>query len=327
MQFITCSHCLVVFLDGRTDGRTCRYEENEILSTMPPAMKLDFASHLYFKFLSVVPLFTGLPTALLHSLCTIMEPMLAVHGQVIYTQGSSGTEMYMLLSGELEITHINGLGQSERLGFLSDGAFFGALLRVAHYHPQWTIGPIRTSSQRDLEMPFAAAGETPILDNTSAAEIRRRTVTAVTDCKLCFISKKNMVSLKEIYPELALRLMRCTRTEKGRVNKKSKKYRAALGAAGITKFATQSFQEQKALKEKNHIMQNGGSLGAPAEGDDQHKNGGNGIAATVVRGVSTTAADTMSSLLSELKKTESLVEERHTHDRSVSCQPASQPAS
>jgi hypothetical protein len=100
---------------------------------MPPAMKLDFASHLYFKFLSVVPLFTGLPTALLHSLCTIMEPMLAVHGQVIYTQGSSGTEMYMLLSGELEITHINGLGQSERLGFLSDGAFFGALLRVAHY--------------------------------------------------------------------------------------------------------------------------------------------------------------------------------------------------
>jgi hypothetical protein len=41
------------------------------------------------------------------------------------------------------------------------------------------------------------------------------------------------VSLKEVYPELALRLMRCTRTEERRVNKKGKRYRAALGEAGI----------------------------------------------------------------------------------------------
>jgi hypothetical protein len=73
------------------------YEEGEIMETMPPAMKLEFASHLYFKFLSATPLFQGLPVALLHSLCTIMEPMLAVRGQIIYTQGSSGTEMYALL--------------------------------------------------------------------------------------------------------------------------------------------------------------------------------------------------------------------------------------
>jgi hypothetical protein len=41
------------------------------------------------------------------------------------------------------------------------------------------------------------------------------------------------VALKEVYPELALRLMRCTRTEDHRVNKKGKKYRAALYEAGI----------------------------------------------------------------------------------------------
>eukprot|EP01050_Picozoa_sp_SAG11_P002121 SAG11_NODE_103_length_16571_cov_49.569208_4_plen_49_part_00 len=39
---------------------------------------------------------------------------------MIYTEGSTGKEMYMLLSGELEIT-----ARGERLGFLSDGAFFG----------------------------------------------------------------------------------------------------------------------------------------------------------------------------------------------------------
>eukprot|EP01043_Picozoa_sp_COSAG02_P055844 COSAG02_NODE_6538_length_3509_cov_31.003603_4_plen_373_part_00 len=83
------------------------YEENEIMETMPPAMKLDFASHLYFKFLSVTPLFQGLPVSLLHSLCTIMEPMLAVHGQVIYTQDSSGTEMYVLLHQNSAISRLS----------------------------------------------------------------------------------------------------------------------------------------------------------------------------------------------------------------------------
>eukprot|EP01043_Picozoa_sp_COSAG02_P055842 COSAG02_NODE_6538_length_3509_cov_31.003603_2_plen_146_part_00 len=41
------------------------------------------------------------------------------------------------------------------------------------------------------------------------------------------------VALKQLYPELALRLMRCTRTDDHRVNKKGKKYRAALGEAGV----------------------------------------------------------------------------------------------
>jgi hypothetical protein len=40
-----------------------------------------------------------------------------VRGQVIYAEGSAGKEMYLLLSGELEIT-----ANGERLGFLSDGA-------------------------------------------------------------------------------------------------------------------------------------------------------------------------------------------------------------
>jgi hypothetical protein len=39
-------------------------------------------------------------------------------------------DRYLLLSGELEITHRDNLGLSHRLGFLSDGAFFGE--GVAH---------------------------------------------------------------------------------------------------------------------------------------------------------------------------------------------------
>ena len=75
------------------------------------------------------------------------------------------------------------------MGFLSDGAFFG---------------------------------ETPVLDSSSGAEIRRRTVQAMVDCKLCYIHKDNLAEVAALYPELALRLKRCSRTEV-KINKKGKK--------------------------------------------------------------------------------------------------------
>jgi hypothetical protein len=97
--------------------------------------------------------------------------------------------------------------QGERLGFLSDGAFFG---------------------------------ETPILDAaTTSAQLRQRTVTAVTDCKLVWIgqvgaksqgpcvlcaidpavstspvpvgAQDSIEDLKTRYAELALRLRQCSR--------------------------------------------------------------------------------------------------------------------
>ena len=162
-------------------------------------MKLVFSTQLYEKFLREIPLFRGLPTSLIHSLCSIVVPIQAVRGQVIYAEGTTGKEIYLLLSGELEIT-----ANGERLGFLSDGAFFG---------------------------------ETPILDDASQAEIRRRTVTAMVECKLCYLHKDEMKSMCERYPELALRLKRCARTET-KVNKKGRKYIATMAeATGGPSFA------------------------------------------------------------------------------------------
>lgn len=160
-------------------------------------MKLVFSTQLYEKFMREVPLFRGLPTSLIHSICSIVVPIQAVRGQVIYAEGTTGKEMYLLLSGELEIT-----ANEERLGFLSDGAFFG---------------------------------ETPILDDASYAEVRRRTVTAMVDCKLCYLHKDGMLSMRERYPELALRLKRCARTET-KVNKKGRKFIAAMAAASGGSF-------------------------------------------------------------------------------------------
>ena len=94
--------------------------EGQILNTMPPAMRSEFSVYIYAKFVCQVPIFRGLPSALINAICCMCQPMIAVCNQVVLQEGSSGTEMYIVLSGEMEISH-----QGQRLGFLSDGAFFG----------------------------------------------------------------------------------------------------------------------------------------------------------------------------------------------------------
>ena len=95
-------------------------EEAAILNAMTPAMKIEFATFLYSKFVANVPLFHGLSPGIIRALCDCVEPTFAVRQQVIYHEGSTGREMYIVISGELEIS-----AAGTRLGFISDGGFFG----------------------------------------------------------------------------------------------------------------------------------------------------------------------------------------------------------
>ena len=172
-----------------------------MIGQMPPSMRLEFSTHLYATHLAQIPLFRGLGNSVIHTLCDIVEPMLAVRSQVIYSEGSVGKEMYILICGELEVTC-----NKVRLGFLSDGAFFG---------------------------------ETPLLEVAcSEAERRRRTVTAMTACKLCFITQDAMQKIMPKYPELALRLKRCARFSKRQINRKGKRFKLAQEEAGLLKSSS-----------------------------------------------------------------------------------------
>jgi hypothetical protein len=48
----------------------------------------------------------------------------------------------------------------------------------------------------------------PVLENSSEAEVRKRTVTAVTPSKLVFIRAERIQKVRELYPELTMRLRR-----------------------------------------------------------------------------------------------------------------------
>ena len=103
----------------------------------------------------------------------------------------------MVMSGEVEV-----IENDVRLGFLSEGAFFG-------------------------EAPVLGMGE-------SGTEIRRRTVRAVTETELCFLSRGAVSELCDDYPELEARLKRFTQSGMG-LNAKR------LMKAGLTRTDLKTF--------------------------------------------------------------------------------------
>ena len=170
---------------------------NEMVDNMPPAMASALSEFLYGRFLGTVPLFKGLSKEVVAGLCAKVKPMNAMKNQNIIKQGESGKEMYMVMSGEVEV-----IENDVRLGFLSEGAFFG-------------------------EAPVLGMGE-------SGTEIRRRTVRAVTETELCFLSRGAVSELCEDYPELEARLKRFTQSGMG-LNAKR------LMKAGLTRTDLKTF--------------------------------------------------------------------------------------
>lgn len=153
------------------------FNEGEILSEMPPSMGSELSTFLYGHFLKTIPLFRGLGDEVIFRLCRAVLPMMAIKGQVVIEEGSPGTEMYLLMKGEVEVSKGGAI-----LGFLSEGSFFGEI-------------PVLSVS-RPTER---GRGEEP------GSEIRTRTVKAVTDCQLCFLTRERTRELQSCYPELEAR--------------------------------------------------------------------------------------------------------------------------
>jgi CRP-like cAMP-binding protein len=171
------------------------YNPEEIMTAMPPGMRNEFAHLLYEGFLEDVPMFRGLSTEIVTALCNIIVPMVVVKGQIIIAEGSTGSELYLLMIGELEISK-----SGERLGFLSDGAFFG---------------------------------EVALLSSETGSEIRSRTVVAVTDSKICFLPLPDLTQIMRRYPEFEMRIRKISRFGRPKVNRKGNKYKEVRKLAAV----------------------------------------------------------------------------------------------
>eukprot|EP01052_Picozoa_sp_SAG31_P020733 SAG31_NODE_1572_length_7850_cov_28.848794_4_plen_356_part_00 len=166
-----------------------------ILQDMPPTMGSDVLSHLYSRFLGTIPLFRGLSDEVLNALCRKVQPITTVAGQEIIREGDTGSEMYMVMKGEVEV-----LQDGARLGFLAEGAFFGEIPVLLGMALDFAIVPYRSQYLVVYCLHVHAEG--------SGTETRVRTVRAVSACELCFLTRTAAKELRAVYAELDARLRR-----------------------------------------------------------------------------------------------------------------------
>ena len=173
---------------------------NEFFSDVPPSMRMKLLSYLYGSVIARNPLFRGLANEVVSTLCQKAKALYVMPNQKIINEGEPGKEMYMVISGELEVTQ-----NQQRLGFLGEGSFFG---------------------------------EAAVLCSAYKNDRRTRTVTAVIDSELCYLTYEDLQELQEEYPELKARLARFSNV--GQMRLTTKNTRKLFGSSAALQQMTSS---------------------------------------------------------------------------------------
>ena len=152
--------------------------EHEMGLALPPSMNIYMTQHMYGAALRHVPVFRSLGQDIFAELCQRVKPMLCLSGEYVMRCGDIGTDFYVLLSGELKVSEADADGPDglRFLGYLAEGSFFGEVPLLSEY--------------------------------VSGSEVRKRTVQAVTESRLCYISQETITDMRRRFPELDARLRR-----------------------------------------------------------------------------------------------------------------------
>ena len=79
------------------------FDENKVLSFLPPKMRTDLALKVHFATLSKVKLFQDCDTGLLKELVLKLRPMIFLPGDYICRKDDIGKEMYIVQSGYVTV--------------------------------------------------------------------------------------------------------------------------------------------------------------------------------------------------------------------------------
>ena len=110
------------------------FDENKVLSFLPPKMRTDLALKVHYATLSKVKLFQDCDTGLLKELVVKLRPMIFLPGDYICRKDDIGKEMYIVQSGYVTVmTPSKSSSARIIMATLGEGSVFGeiALLGIA----------------------------------------------------------------------------------------------------------------------------------------------------------------------------------------------------
>jgi len=88
---------------------------------------MNQSQSIIIQVLQHIPLFSGLDVAALETMTQIAEDLCFAKDKIIFPEGSEGTSMMIIISGEVRITQMTGQKREEALCVLKKGDFFGEM--------------------------------------------------------------------------------------------------------------------------------------------------------------------------------------------------------
>ena len=96
------------------------FDENEFLTQLSPQLAKELTQFMYEDIMDNVPLFNGLPDSVVTKICLHLKPFTANMNDDIVKEGEEGSELYIIVNGEVKISR-----QGTVTGIMSTGSFFG----------------------------------------------------------------------------------------------------------------------------------------------------------------------------------------------------------
>lgn len=112
------------------------YDESAFLDSLPTSLRTEAAIDLRKRFIHRIPLFKNTGEKFLSEIATKLEVLVATPGDFFFKKGDNGEEMFLIISGEVEVLD----DDHNVLAVLSDGNHFGEVALVS--------SDIRTASVR-----------------------------------------------------------------------------------------------------------------------------------------------------------------------------------
>lgn len=110
---------IMAFLDNLYVQNTA-FDEGEILAQLPEHMQTELVHHMYHKITASVPFFKHLDDDTTAAVCIKMKPVSCSAQEVISSEGEVGSDMYIVVRGQVQA-----LRDGSLLQLLGPGAVFG----------------------------------------------------------------------------------------------------------------------------------------------------------------------------------------------------------
>ena len=102
------------------------YNEQDVLTELPPAMAQELLHHMYKHLIQEVPLFKNLEEGAITQICGLIKPFTAMKSDLIFQRGEVGREMYIIIEGEVSLHFTAKSAEMKRADrMLGSGDIFG----------------------------------------------------------------------------------------------------------------------------------------------------------------------------------------------------------